>query len=99
MVDHAIDEGDHSAETRCQPTRLEMPADIVGQLLWAEPSEFVDTHLIGPDDPAFGKALEQPENAEIFVADHMCDNFFDAPPGAQAGCFPLLQCEGSQKRR
>lgn len=56
VVDHAIDEGDHSAETRCQPTRLEMPADIVGQLLWAEPSEFVDTHLIGPDDPAFGKS-------------------------------------------
>ncbi len=80
-------DGDHSAEPARQPTRLEMLADIVCQPLWAGFSECRYPPLLAPTIRLLGKALEQPENAEIFVADHIKVTTSLTPTHAQLWCF------------
>src|SRR5262249_38834470 len=99
VMDGAVHERDHPPETCCQPLWLEVAAEKLEQLLGAALRELVDTHLVGADDPALREALQQPQPAELFVADHVRDNVFDAPFGTQTGSFPLLRCQGRQELR
>src|SRR6516165_969051 len=52
VMDRAVDERDHAAETRCQSTWLEVIAQKFQQLLRTHGRELVDAHLVhlvGPD--------------------------------------------------
>jgi hypothetical protein len=97
VVDRAVHERDHSAETRGEPLRLEVIAEKLKQLSRAQCPELVDAHLVGAHDPAFRESLQQPHGAQFFVADHVCGDVFDGPPGTKAGRVPLLRCQGGQE--
>jgi hypothetical protein len=90
VMDGAVDERDHPAETGCQSPWLEVAAQEFQQLVRGQSREFVDAHLVCPDDPAFGEPFQQPQRAQLLVADHMRNNVFHAPAGAEGGRIPVL---------
>ncbi len=75
---------------------LEMLVHIVGQLLWAEPSEFVDTTFATGRSSAL--AAEQPENDIFLKSDYGAQS--RTPTSAHsAGVSHCCSVSGSQKRR
>lgn len=99
VMDRAVAQGDHAAETGCQSLRLEVVTQQGEQLRGAQRGELVDAHLVGPHPRALRETLQQPELAELFIADHVRHNIFDGPLGAQALCLPVLRAQRGQKIR
>ena len=61
VMDRAVDERDHAAETRGQPLGRQMIAQEFEQLLRAQWRELVHADLVGPHYPPFTNRLISPK--------------------------------------